>query len=63
MTTQEIAEAYGAACNEPDEAKRRALLENSWADDGVYTDPQSHVEGRVPRRLRSRQLNRHSLPE
>lgn len=46
MTTQEIAETYGAAWNETDEAKRRALLEQTWADDGVYTDPQSHVEGR-----------------
>jgi len=46
MTTQEITEAYGAAWNEEDETKRRALLERAWADDGVYTDPQSHVEGR-----------------
>ena len=46
MTTQQIAEAYGAAWNETNESKRRALLEQSWADGGVYTDPQSHVEGR-----------------
>ena len=46
MTTQQIAEAYGAAWNETDDAKRRALLEQAWADGGVYTDPQSHVEGR-----------------
>ena len=46
MSTQQIVEAYGAAWNEPDEAKRRALLEQSWTNDGVYTDPQSHAEGR-----------------
>jgi len=45
-TTQQIVEAYGSAWNETDEAKRRAVLERSWADDGVYTDPQSHAEGR-----------------
>ncbi len=45
-TTQQIVEAYGAAWNETDEAKRRGLLEKAWAGDGVYTDPQSHVEGR-----------------
>ena len=45
-STQQIVEAYGAAWNETDEAKRRGLLEKAWADDGVYTDPQSHVEGR-----------------
>jgi hypothetical protein len=46
MSTQQIAETYGAAWNETNEGKRRALLEQAWADDGVYTDPQSHVEGR-----------------
>ena len=45
-TAQEIVDAYGAAWNEPDEAKRRALLERAWADDGAYTDPQSNVAGR-----------------
>ena len=45
-TPQETAETYGAAWNEPDDAKRRALLERAWAGDGVYTDPQSHAEGR-----------------
>lgn len=44
--TQEIVEAYGAAWNEPDEAERRRLLERSWANDGVFVDPQSHAEGR-----------------
>jgi hypothetical protein len=42
----EVVAAYGAAWNEPDEARRRRLLEASWAVDGVYTDPTAHVEGR-----------------
>ena len=63
ITTQQIVEAYGAAWNEPDQAKRRALLDQAWADGGVYTDPQSHVEGREARRLRGLQLDRLSLAE
>jgi hypothetical protein len=39
--------AYGAAWNEPDEAKRGALLEQSWADDGSYHDPQGTADGRT----------------
>ena len=46
MSAQEIAETYGAAWNETDEARRRALLEKAWADDGHYTDPQSDAKGR-----------------
>jgi len=45
-TTREIVEAYGASWNEPDEAKRRELLELSWADDGVFQDPRDRAEGR-----------------
>lgn len=44
--TNEIVEAYGASWNEPDEAKRRELLERSWADDGVFQDPRDRAEGR-----------------
>jgi hypothetical protein len=46
LTTQQIVDAYGAAWGEPDIAKRRALLEQAWADDATYTDPQSDVKGR-----------------
>ena len=46
MNTQQIVEAYGASWGEPDVAKRRALLEQAWADDATYTDPQSDVAGR-----------------
>jgi hypothetical protein len=46
MPAKEIVEAYGASWNEPDEAKRRELLERSWADDGVFEDPRDRAEGR-----------------
>ena len=46
LTTQQIVDTYGASWNELDDAKRRALLEQSFADDATYTDPQSHAEGR-----------------
>jgi SnoaL-like domain len=44
--TNEIVHAYMAAWNEPDERKRRQLLEKAWADDGRYTDPMSDAQGR-----------------
>jgi hypothetical protein len=47
MDTNEIVATYGAAWNEPDEAKRTALLESAWADDGVYQDPTGIAEGRA----------------
>jgi len=42
----ETVAAYAGAWSEPDEAKRRKLLDAAWADDGTYTDPTVHVEGR-----------------
>ena len=47
MDTEEIVATYGAAWNETDDAKRTALLERSWADDGVYNDPTATVDGRA----------------
>jgi hypothetical protein len=48
--TQEALEkligAYIGAWSEPDAARRRALLEQAWEVDGVYTDPQTHAVGR-----------------
>ena len=46
MNVNEIVDAYGASWNEPDEGKRRALLEKSWADDAIYQDPTGRAEGR-----------------
>ena len=38
---------YVQAWHERDETTRRRLLEQSWAEDGVYTDPDSTIEGRA----------------
>jgi hypothetical protein len=46
MTTDEMVASYGAAWNEPDEAKRRALLMQSWSDEGHYMDPTGSAAGR-----------------
>jgi hypothetical protein len=42
----EVVRSYGAAWNETDEEARRALLDKSWADAGVYCDPMGTAEGR-----------------
>ena len=44
---QEIVEKYLAAWNETDPAKRRALVDEVWAEDGSYTDPLADVRGRA----------------
>ena len=46
MATKETVEAYIAAWNETDEAKRRALIDRCWAESGTYTDPMADVSGR-----------------
>ena len=46
MDATETVTAYGEAWNEPDEGKRRALLEAAWADDGTYVDPTAEADGR-----------------
>jgi hypothetical protein len=38
--------SYTTAWGEPDPASRLRLLEAAWADEGIYTDPQSHAVGR-----------------
>ena len=47
MDPSKTAAIYGASWNELDEARRTALLEESWADDGVYRDPTDIAEGRA----------------
>jgi hypothetical protein len=37
---------YLAAWNEPDAAIRHGLLEQCWADQGVYVDPKAELIGR-----------------
>lgn len=43
---QEIVKRYVAAWREPNDEKRRRLLDQAWADDGTYTDPIQHIQGR-----------------
>jgi hypothetical protein len=45
MDVAETVATYGAAWNERDVDRRRALLAQVWADDGVYLDPTGRVEG------------------
>lgn len=47
MEPRKIVAIYSASWNEPDEGKRTALLEDSWADDGVYQDPTGTAAGRA----------------
>ena len=46
VACEQVLLAYVAAWNEPDEGKRRTLLETSWAENGVYIDPTAQVSGR-----------------
>lgn len=49
LTTAEVESLvanYTAAWGEPDPSARLRLLEAAWADEGVYTDPQSHAASR-----------------
>ena len=43
---EQVLIAYVAAWNEADEGKRRTLLETSWAEYGIYSDPTTEVSGR-----------------
>lgn len=47
MDTVEVVRTYVAAWHERDEVARRHLLEQTWADDGVYADPGGTIEGRA----------------
>jgi SnoaL-like domain len=42
----EVVNTYVGAWHERDEATRRRMLEATWADEGVYTDPGGTIEGR-----------------
>lgn len=46
MDTADLVSTYVRAWHERDAAARRALLEQTWADAGVYTDPLETIEGR-----------------
>ena len=46
MSIEDVLRTYGAAWNTDDEAERRKLLEDAWADDGYYCDPTGEAAGR-----------------
>ena len=46
MDVNEVVAAYTSAWSQPDEEARRELLEQGWAEGGVYIDPTARVEGR-----------------
>ena len=43
---EEVILAYVEAWTESDEEKRRALLQKSWAEDAIYSDPAGQAVGR-----------------
>ena len=45
-TVAETVGAYIAAWAETDEAKRKKLIEQCWAEDGLYVDPVAEERGR-----------------
>ncbi len=45
-SVQRTVDAYGSAWAEPDEATRRAILDQAWTDGGIYTDPTVYAIGR-----------------
>lgn len=47
MDVNELIEIYTDAWSEGEPARRRALLEKAWAEDGVYADPSAHAAGRT----------------
>jgi hypothetical protein len=46
MDVESVVTTYDSAWRETDAERRLALLEQAWADDGVYQDPTARVEGR-----------------
>jgi hypothetical protein len=42
----EVVTTYVRAWHERDEATRRGLLEQTWAEGGAYSDPEGTIEGR-----------------
>ncbi|MGH2480756.1 MAG: nuclear transport factor 2 family protein [Ktedonobacteraceae bacterium] len=46
VALEQVLFAYVAAWNEADLGRRRRLLETSWAENGIYSDPTAQVSGR-----------------
>lgn len=46
MDASAVVDVFVQAWNEADVTRRRRLVEQTWADDGVYADPDGTIEGR-----------------
>ncbi len=46
MDTEQLIAAYCEAWGEADTGRRRHALGSVWAEDGTYTDPTVHLQGR-----------------
>jgi hypothetical protein len=46
LSTKELVDVYASAWCEPDAAKRKTLIEQCWADEGLYCDPVADGRGR-----------------
>lgn len=47
MELNELIKLYADAWSEPDRVLRQHLLERVWVEDGTYTDPTTHLIGRL----------------
>src|ERR1700754_4267289 len=47
MTRKETIDRYCAAWDEPDAARRKALLDSVWAEGATYTDPTVQAQGQA----------------
>jgi hypothetical protein len=47
VDTAHVVSTYVRAWHERDESTRRQLLEQTWAEDGIYVDPGGTIEGRA----------------
>ena len=46
-----VVDGYIAMWNETDPERRRAIIEQTWTEDGSYVDPNAEVSGALRRRL------------
>ena len=47
MNADELVRAYCTAWDEPDVQRRVEILNDVWAEDGTYIDPNVHIVGRT----------------
>ena len=47
MAIEDVVRDYGASWGETDTAARQKLLDDAWAETGVYCDPTGQADGRA----------------